>query len=142
MIQNSEGPLVKSDENQKETKRNKCVFYTEEEKEEISEEAQQYFLSCDDDLEILKNKAAKYSQDLDPVPIDGDCLLHAFRKQCMINPNWSIEENRHTLAFYMAKLPEQFVLYANPYIMDQSYESYIMNFWHGFSYSDELIAAV
>ena len=136
------GDLVKSKENQKETKTKKRVLYTDEEKEEISEEAQSYFLYSDEDLEILKTKAAKYRRHLDPVPIDGNCLLHAFRKQCLINPNWSLEENRHTLAYYMAKMPEQFVLYADPYIMEQSYESYILNFWHGFSYADELIASV
>ena len=136
------GDLVKSNEMQKETKSKKRVLYTDEEKLEVSEEAQKFFLYCDEDLDILKNKAAKYGRDLDPVAIDGDCLLHAFRKQCLINLNWSIEENRHTLAYYMAKLPEQFILYANPYILNQSYESYVMNFWHGYSYGDELIAGV
>ena len=133
------GPVIKSTENIKEGVR---ILYTEEEKKEISEEAQQYFLASDEDLEALKLKAAHYGRDLDPVPIDGDCLLHAIRKQCKINTHWTLQQNRETLAFYMAKLPEQFILYAHPYTMKQRYESYILNFWNGDSYGDELIAAV
>ena len=136
------GPLVQSDEIEPSTKKQKRVLYTDEEKKYLSKEAQLYFLSSDDDLKILKDKAAHYGHDLDPVPVDGDCLLHAVRKQCDINPVWTLEENRQTLAFYLAKLPEQFILYANPYIHDQKYESYILNFYHGYSYGDELIASV
>ena len=135
------GPLIKSTEIDDDPEKVR-ILYTDEEKEEISEEAQQFFLSCDEDLEILKDKAANYGRDLDPVPIDGDCLLHAIRKQCAINRKWTIKENRETLAFYLAKLPEQFILYAHPYIAEQSYESYLLNFWHGYSYGDELIAGV
>ena len=134
-------PLIKSTEIDDDPEKVR-ILYTDEEKEEISEEAQQFFLSCDEDLEILKDKAANYGRDLDPVPIDGDCLLHAIRKQCAINRKWTIKENRETLAFYLAKLPEQFILYAHPYIAEQSYESYLLNFWHGYSYGDELIAGV
>ena len=68
--------------------------------------------------------------------------MHAIRKQGDINRKWTIKENRETLAFYLAKLPEQFILYAHPYISEQSYESYLLNFWHGFSYCDELVARV
>ena len=136
------GPLVQSDEIDPSTKKQKRVLYTDEEKKYLSKEAQLYFLSSDDDLKILKDKAAHYGRDLDPVPVDGDCLLHAVRKQCDINPAWTLEENQQTLAFYLAKLPEQFILYTNPYILDQKYESYILNFYHGYSYGDELIASV
>ena len=75
-------------------------MYTNEEKQEISEEAQSYFLACEEDLTVLQDKAAKYGKDLDPVPIDGDCLLHAFQKQCDINPVWTIMENLGLLAYY------------------------------------------
>ena len=135
------GPLVKSTEIDDDPEKVR-ILYPDEEKEEISEEARSFFLSCDEDLEILKDKAAKYGRDLDPVPIDGDCLLHAIRKQCDINQKWTIKDNRETLAFYLAKLPEQFILYAHPCISEQSYESYLLSFWHGFSYGDELIAGV
>ena len=57
----------------------------------ISEEAQAFFLASDDDLEILKTKAAKYGRDIKAVPIDGDCLLHAIHDQTHINPNWTIQ---------------------------------------------------
>ena len=136
------GPFIQSDEFDCSTKILKKDLNTEEERKELSKEAQAYFWSSDEDLMILKDKAACYGRDLDPVPIDGDCLLHAVRKQCDINPAWTIMENWQTLAFYLAKLPEQFILYANPYIIDQKYESYILNVYHGYSYGDELIASV
>ena len=99
----------------------KKVLYTEEEKLEISSEARNLYLYSDDDLEILKTKVARYGRDLKAVPIDGDCLLHAIRDQTEINPLWGILENRQTLAFYLAKLPEQFYMYAEPYCEGQSY---------------------
>ena len=110
------GPLIRYTEIQEEDDDCVRILYTDEEKEDISEEAQQYFLSCEEDLNILKDKVAKYGRDLDPVPIDGDCLLHAIRKQCKINRHWTIKENRETLAFYLAKLPEQFILHATKMI--------------------------
>ena len=55
--------------------KSKKMLYSEEEKMEISEEAQVFFLASDDDLEILKTKAAKYGRDLKAVPIDGDCYM-------------------------------------------------------------------
>ena len=120
----------------------KRVLYTDEEKEGLSAEAQAYFLNSDDDLELLKTKASKYGRDLKPTPIDGDCLLHAVHDQTQINPNWNISENRQTLGFYLAKLPEQFFMFAEAYCTDQSYESYVRNFFNGHSYGDELIAGV
>ena len=134
------GELVQSGEIDRDDKTKK-ILYTEEEKKEISEEARMYYLSSDEDLQILKMKAAQYGRDLDPVPIDGDCLLHAFRKQCYLNHRWSIMGNREMIAYYMAKLPEQFILYANPYLTEPSYESYVRNFWHGYSYGDELVTS-
>ena len=134
------GEFKQSGEIDRTKKIKKKDLYTDEEKQELSEEAMSFYLESDEDLEILKNKAAKYGRDLLAVPIDGDCLLHAFRSQCDINPRWTILENRGTVAYYLAKLPEQFILYANPYILDQSFESYIRNFFHGYSYGDELIA--
>ena len=136
------GPLIRSTEIQEDDEDCVRILYTDEEKEDLSEEAQEYFLYCEEDLNILKDKVAKYGRDLDPVPIDGDCLLHAIRKQCKINRHWTVKENRETLAFYLAKLPEQFILHATPYLNGQSYESYLLNFWHGYSYGDELIASV
>ena len=62
------GPLIKSTEIDDDPEKVR-ILYTDEEKEEISEEAQQFFLSCDKDLEILKDKAANYGRDLDPVPM-------------------------------------------------------------------------
>ena len=120
----------------------KKVLYTEEEKLEISSEARNLYLYSDDDLEILKTKVAYYGRDLKAVPIDGDCLLHAIRDQTEINPLWGILENRQTLDFYLAKLPEQFYMYAEPYCEGQSFESYVRNFFRGYSYGDELIAGV
>ena len=109
---------------------------------EISEEAQAFFLASDDDLETLKTKAAKYGRDLKAVPIDRDCLLHAIHDQTHINPNWTIQENRQTIGFYLAKLPEQFYMFVGGYCTDQSYESYVRNFFNGHSYGDEVIAGV
>ena len=123
-------------------KKMKRTLYTDEEIAEISEEARSYFLSSNLDLEILKTKVAKYGRDLNPVPIDGDCLLHTIQDQTEINPNWTIMENRQTLAFYIAKMPEQFYMHSIPYCTDQSFESYIRNFFHGYSYGDELVAGV
>ena len=122
--------------------KSKKMLYSEEEKMEISEEAQAFFLASDDDLETLKTKAAKYGRDLKVVPIDGDCLLHAIRDQTHINPNWTIQENRQTIGFYLAKLPEQFYMFAEGYCTDQSYESYVRNFFNGHSYGDEVIVGV
>ena len=135
------GEFKKNDECQRNSKK-KRILYTDEEKQEICEEARSFFLCCDQDLVTLKQKAAKYGRELLAVPIDGDCLLHAFRKQCDVNPMWTLMDNRGLLAYYLAKMPEQFILYANPYILNQSYESYILNFFYGYSYGDELIAAV
>ena len=134
------GELIPSPEDAQ--NKGKHQLYTKEEEKYISEEARSYFLACDSDLEILKNKAAKYGRDLKQVPIDGDCLLHAVRDQTEINPKWSIMENRQTLGFYLAKLPEQFFMYAEAYCTEQSYESYVRNFFNGTSYGDELIAGV
>ena len=111
-------------------------------KRDFQKEAQTYFLSSDDELEVLKTKASKYGRDLKPVPIDGDCLLHAVCDQTQINPNWTIPENRQTLGFYLAKLPKQFFMFAEAYCTEQSYESYVRNFFNGHSYGDELIAGV
>ena len=122
--------------------KSKKMLYSEEEKMEISEEAQAFFLASDDDLETLKTKAAKYGRDLKAVPIDGDCLLHAIRDQTHINPNWTIQENRQTIGFYLAKLPEQFYMFAEGYCTDHSYERYVRNFFNGHSYGDEVIAGV
>ena len=43
-------------------KKMKRILYTDEEKAEISEEARSYFLSSNEDLEILKTKVAKYGR--------------------------------------------------------------------------------
>ena len=51
-------------------------------------------------------------------------------------------ENRQTIAFYLAKLPEQFYLYAQPYCLDQSFENYVLNFYRGYSHGNKLIAGV
>ena len=53
------GPLIKSKEIDDDPEKVR-VLYIDEEKEEISEEVREFFLSCDEDLEILKDKAAKY----------------------------------------------------------------------------------
>ena len=138
------GDFVESDEIQDRHLKKKPakILYDEDEMKTISEEARSHYLFSDKDLEILKTKVAKYGRVLKAVPIDGDCLLHAIRDQCAINPQWTIMENRQTVAFYLAKLPEQFYLYSEPYCLDQSFESYVLNFYRGYSQGDELIAGV
>ena len=138
------GDFVQSDEIQDRHLKKKPakILYDEDEIKTISEEAQNHYLFSDEDLEILKTKVAKYGCELKAVPIDGDCLLHAIQDQCAINPQWTIMENRQMVAFYLAKLPEQFYLYSKPYCLDQSFESYVLNFYRGYSQGDELIAGV
>ena len=138
------GDFVESDEIQDRHLKKKPakILYDEDEMKTISEEARSHYLFSDKDLEILKTKVAKYGRELKAVPIDGDCLLHAIRDQCAINPQWTIMENRQTVAFYLAKLPEQFYLYSEPYCLDQSFESYVLNFYRGYSQGDKLIAGV
>ena len=68
------GEFIQSDEitDRHLKKKLKRILYTNAEKEEISEEAQKFFLSSSDDLETLKTKVAKYSRELNTVPIDGN----------------------------------------------------------------------
>ena len=138
------GEFIESDEIQDRhlKKKPKKVLYTEDEIKTISSEARNHYLFSDEHLEILKTKVARYGRDLKAIPIDGDCLLHTIRDQCAINPNWTIMENRQTIAFYLAKLPEQFYMYAELYCHEQSFESYVLNFFRGFSHGDEVIAGV
>ena len=119
------------------------ILYDEDEIKTLSEEAQSHYLFSDEDLEILRTKVAKYGCELKAVHIDGDSLLHAIQDQCAVNPHYgSIMKNRQMIAFYLAKLPEQFYLYAQLYCLDQSFESYVLNFYRGYSNGDELIAGV
>ena len=138
------GEFIESEEIQDRhlKKKPKKILYSEDEMKTISSEARNHYLFSDEHLEILKNKVARYGRDLKAVPTDGDCLLHTIRDQCAINPNWSIMENRQTIAFYLAKLPEQFYMYAELYCHDQSFRSYVLNFFRGLSHVDEVIAGV
>ena len=63
------GEFIQSDEitDRHLKKKLKHILYTDAEKEEISEEAQKFFLSSDDDLETLKTKVAKYGHQLNAV---------------------------------------------------------------------------
>ena len=54
------GPLIQLDEIDPNTKLKKKDLYTDEEKKDLSKEAQLYFLSSDDDLKTLKDIAAVY----------------------------------------------------------------------------------
>ena len=83
------GDFVQSDKIQERHLKKKPVkiLYDEDKIKTISEEARSHYLFSDQDLEILKTKVAKYGHELKAVPIDGDCLLHAIRDQCAVNPH-------------------------------------------------------
>ena len=52
----------------------------------ISEEAQKCYMWSNEDYEEVCDKLAKYGRILDPVPIDGQCMLTAPMKQCKLKP--------------------------------------------------------
>ena len=75
------GPFIQSDEIDHSIKNSEKKICTLMRKEKSSAKKHKHiFLSSDEDLKILKDKAACYGRDLDPVPIDGDCFITCSEK--------------------------------------------------------------
>ena len=136
------GPFIQSTDNEGRDKDWQKKLYTKAEKKIISPEAQACYMWSNEDYDKVCNKLAKFRRIPDPVTIDGHCMFSAPMKQCLLNPNFKVPEMRRQIGYFLSKIPEQFYQYSLPYLEGQSYESYILNIWSGFSYGDELCLGV
>ena len=132
------GEFIPSTDNDQRDKNWQKNLYTKEEKKKLREEVQKCYFASNEDYDAVLVKLAKYGREPDPVKIDGHCMFTAPMKQCSLNRNWTVEDMRHQIAYFMSKMPEQFYQYSLAYLHGQSFQSYILNIWAGLCYGDEL----
>lgn len=136
------GDYIESEDNAKRDKNWQKKLYSKKEKKDISEDARNCYFVNDEEYDRVCTKLAKFGREPQPVTIDGNCMFTAPMTQLRLNPTFTQLDLRRQIAYFMAKLPEQFFGYADAYLEGQSFQSYIMNIWNGKSYGDALCLGV
>ena len=136
------GDYIESQDNAKRDKNWQKKLYSKKEKKDISEDARNCYFVNDEEYDRVCTKLAKFGREPHPVTIDGNCMFTAPMTQLRLNPTFTQLDLRRQIAYFMAKLPEQFFGYADAYLEGQSFQSYILNIWNGKNYGDALCLGV
>ena len=94
----------------------------------------QMFLKSKADFEMIEQMLKPLKRSVVPTPMDGECFYKSILNQIDAPADYTTAMLRKQLAFHGCKYYEVFED-LKPYLLDQTYESFLKNTFYGYSYA-------